>query len=127
MPKQSVETPQDAFTLDALGVLFPWPPRSLVFRGITDSPAQPMEQRVGAVAEKPPLPAPRELINGARESGARRGVGPHAWLGQAEPAGAADGARGGGERIKILVSSRWVRMIQWIRLGAAPGCGALLN
>lgn len=52
--------------------------------------------------------------------------GPHAWLGQAEPAGAADGA-GGGERIKILVSSRWVRMIQWIRLGAAPGCGALLN
>ena len=94
--------------------------------GTTNGPVLPMEQRVGAAAEKTPLPAPRELVNRTRESNARRGVGPHAWLGQAEPVGAADGA-GGGERIKILVSSRWVRMIQWIRLGAAPGCGALLN
>lgn len=54
-----------------------------------------MQQRVGAAAEKPLLPATRELVNGTRESSARPGVGPHAWLGQAEPTGAADGAGGG--------------------------------
>lgn len=96
MPQQLVEPPLDAFTLDALDVLFLWPPRSLGLCGTTDSPVQPMERRVGAAAEKPPLPAPREPVNWARGISARHGVGPHAWLGQAEPAGAADGAGGWG-------------------------------
>lgn len=82
---------------------------------------------MGAADKNPLLPSPRALVTGAGESSARHGVGPCAWLVQTEPIGAADGAGGVGKWIKILVSSRWVRMIQWIRPGAAPGCGALLN
>lgn len=62
--------------------------------GTTYIPVQPMEQKVGAAAEKLPLPTPREPVSRARGSRARHEVGPHAWLGQAEPAGAADGVGG---------------------------------
>lgn len=81
-PEQSAELPQESSPLDALGILFLCPP--------WDHP-QLMEQKVAAAA---PIfcQVPESWSKGSGRAIPGVEWVPMSWLGQAEPAGASDGA-----------------------------------